>query len=348
MASDEEDYEVERILGERAGGAEFKVKWLGYPISEATWEPAAACAGCEDLVAQFRKQQQKSKASGQKRKDTTLPKARAGGGPAAKKVAKTKTSPAAGHTTEWFVEVCTYCSGVGCYYGSDPSEWPEPSTESHGPYASKAQAQSTAQNIRRATGQFEGWGGLFDEDEPPPWDSADMENMDEDENVSITIVSSAARAAAANKVAAKAARELDRAAASVGRPAPALKPGGKVGLDTSLQVREDIQMFARHPATAILGGRRTAASAFPKGFTHMIQRLSDMCYSVAAYCADPSRGARYALKKYPRTLCKSVVWLPPPGCGLGGPLAPAAAALIDCVHTDLINPGNGESKRPPY
>eukprot|EP01047_Picozoa_sp_COSAG01_P029678 COSAG01_NODE_2043_length_8564_cov_76.365859_5_plen_88_part_00 len=35
MASDEEDYEVERILGERAGGAEFKVKWLGYPISEA-------------------------------------------------------------------------------------------------------------------------------------------------------------------------------------------------------------------------------------------------------------------------------------------------------------------------
>jgi hypothetical protein len=61
MASDseEEEYEAERVLAERRGGKELKVKWLGYPVSEATWEPAASCAGCEELVSEFRRQQKK-------------------------------------------------------------------------------------------------------------------------------------------------------------------------------------------------------------------------------------------------------------------------------------------------
>ena len=371
MSSDEEEYEVERILDERKGGAEFKVKWLGFSVSEATWEPAALCAGCGALVAEFRKQQ---KTDGEKRKATKPPaktvkakKIKKTPAAAAVAVAAAAASTAASKKheapvkkptakkaasppgkVEWFVEVCTYCSGVGCYYGSDPDEWPDPTTKSHGPYASEAQAQSAARGIRQSECQFESWAEVFNDDDPPPWDSADMQNMDEDEYVSIEIVSSAARAAAATKALAKVAKELDRAATSVARPAPPLKPGGKVGLDTSLTVREDIQMFARHPAASCLGGTRTAASAFPKGFPHMIQRLSDMCYSVAAYCADPSRGARYALKKYPRALCKSVVWVPPPGCGLGGPLAPAPNTLIDCVHTDMINHADGKPLWTPW
>ena len=32
----EPQYEVERVLAERRGGKEFKVKWKGYPLSEAT------------------------------------------------------------------------------------------------------------------------------------------------------------------------------------------------------------------------------------------------------------------------------------------------------------------------
>ena len=372
MASvdDEGEYEVERVLAERARGKEFKIKWLGFPVSEATWEPAACCAGCEGLVAEFRKQRKadnKRKAAAPAKPNKPAKPAKAAktakaankaAAPAAAKVpvAKKKAAPAkvkpavAAKTTAaacptakvvWFVEVCTYCSGVGCYFGTDPDEWPDSTEESHGPYASEALAEAAARDIRRGVCQFDCWEEVFAEDGPPPWNSGDMENMDEDENVIITIVSSAALAAVADEAAARAAKELKKAAASVPRPAPAMRAGGKVGLDTSLAVREDIQLFVRHPS-ALEGGKRMAASAFPKGFVHMIQRLSDMCYSVAAYCTDPNRGARYALKKYPRIACKSVVWVPPPGCGLGGLHSPAPATVIDCVHTDLIESGTGQ------
>ena len=51
--TEEEVYEVERVLDEQDG--KFKVKWRGYPLSDATWEPASSCDGCLQLVAQFRR-----------------------------------------------------------------------------------------------------------------------------------------------------------------------------------------------------------------------------------------------------------------------------------------------------
>jgi hypothetical protein len=151
MASDSEEgeYEVERVLAERRGGKELKVKWRGYPVSEATWEPAASCAGCEELVSEFHKQQKVDKEHN-KRKATKPAKAPAKPAkaakaakptPAAAKVPAAQKKPAPANVklvvskaaaarpsakavgalpaVEWFVEVCTYCSGAGCYYGSD-------------------------------------------------------------------------------------------------------------------------------------------------------------------------------------------------------------------------------------
>ena len=37
----------------------------------------------------------------------------------------------------------------------------------------------------------------------------------------------------------------------------------------------------------------------PVGFVHLINRMSDMCYTVAAYCCDPAKGAQYTLLKVP-------------------------------------------------
>ena len=75
-----------------------------------------------------------------------------------------------------------------------------------------------------------------------------------------------------------------------------------------------------------------------------MQRLSQMCYSVAAYCADPRRGARYAVKRIPNVIDKAIIWVPPDGCGRGGPHAPPPAALVDAVVLELIDPSNGHSR----
>ena len=97
----------------------------------------------------------------------------------------------------------------------------------------------------------------------------------------------------------------------------------------------------------MVGGGGGGGSGDPNrgggGFVHLLQRLSDLCYSVAAYCDDPRRGARYALKKY-SAVTKSVVWVPPPECGLGGRLAPSPDTVVDLVHTDLIDPSNGQAR----
>ena len=55
--STKEEYEMERILQEKQGeqGAEFLVKWKGYDISEATWEPRAHLANAQTTLKQFRK-----------------------------------------------------------------------------------------------------------------------------------------------------------------------------------------------------------------------------------------------------------------------------------------------------
>ena len=48
---------MERILQEkqREQGAEFLVKWKGYDISEATWEPKAHLTNAQTALKQFRK-----------------------------------------------------------------------------------------------------------------------------------------------------------------------------------------------------------------------------------------------------------------------------------------------------
>ena len=53
---DEEKFIVEKVIKMRVnkkGKEEFLVKWIGYPLSEATWEPFENLAGeeaCEYLV----------------------------------------------------------------------------------------------------------------------------------------------------------------------------------------------------------------------------------------------------------------------------------------------------------
>ncbi|KAL8443247.1 hypothetical protein Emed_006922 [Eimeria media] len=57
-ADDDEDpeFEVEHLLDSRGSGAteEFLVKWKGYPVEQATWEPLSNLGGCRDLVRAFR------------------------------------------------------------------------------------------------------------------------------------------------------------------------------------------------------------------------------------------------------------------------------------------------------
>ena len=50
-------YEVERVLNSRQtpGGAEYHVKWVGYDVSEATWEPESSLVGCTEALNAFRR-----------------------------------------------------------------------------------------------------------------------------------------------------------------------------------------------------------------------------------------------------------------------------------------------------
>ena len=69
-----------------------------------------------------------------------------------------------------------------------------------------------------------------------------------------------------------------------------------------------------------------------------MKRLSDLSYTVAAFCADPTVGAKFAMQNFKAGM--RAVWLPPDGWGLGGHSF-AAEAVVDAVHTDLVNPANG-------
>ena len=47
----EEEYEVEKVMAVKGG--KYHVKWKGYPLSDATWEPAEHLAGAAELIAAF-------------------------------------------------------------------------------------------------------------------------------------------------------------------------------------------------------------------------------------------------------------------------------------------------------
>ena len=48
-------YEVEKIIGKRyvQGKIEYKVKWLGYKMTECTWEPEENLVNVRDLIEKF-------------------------------------------------------------------------------------------------------------------------------------------------------------------------------------------------------------------------------------------------------------------------------------------------------
>lgn len=252
---------------------------------------------------------------------------------------KAPAAPAGATDDAFFVHETTYPSGRGCYAGARMSNAEldaRTTCTKHGPYATEAEAVAKARALRDSTPQFEDWAEEHYGHRPPPYESVYGENDDEDENVTISVVraSDQKRAAAA---------ELSKLGAKPPPAAPSVSKPGAIGLDPSLKPTEDKGLFVRHPAPAVLGGRRTPPSAFPPNFVYCIQRLSDLCHSVAAYAARPSLGARYSLKKLPRVLSKALVWVPPPGYGRGGEHAPPAEALVDCVTTDLTDPSNGDS-----
>ena len=123
---------------------------------------------------------------------------------------------------------------------------------------------------------------------------------------------------------------------------------GFVGLDSKAAVTMDVDVFARHPASVGLGGKQEHVTAFPgggskSGFACLLQRLSDYVYTVSAYCADPSRGARFTMFT-PKKRKPQEVWLPPAGCGLGGKLAPNSSCVLDTVHLDLVRPVDGKTR----
>lgn len=56
----EPEYEVEAIIGSRGRGARmsYRVKWLGWPVEQASWRPAAECRQtCPQRVREFEEQQ---------------------------------------------------------------------------------------------------------------------------------------------------------------------------------------------------------------------------------------------------------------------------------------------------
>lgn len=48
-------YQAEGIIGKRKyrGKVQFKVKWAGYPVEEATWEPYKNIAHCKEFIDRY-------------------------------------------------------------------------------------------------------------------------------------------------------------------------------------------------------------------------------------------------------------------------------------------------------
>jgi hypothetical protein len=51
----EEEYEVEDILDHRGGKRrrQYLVKWKGYPLSDATWEPKSSLCHAPDVILRY-------------------------------------------------------------------------------------------------------------------------------------------------------------------------------------------------------------------------------------------------------------------------------------------------------
>ena len=64
LVDGEEEYEVEEIIGKRevkigrTKHIEYLVKWLGYPITEATWQAAGQLENAAQAVSEFEERQE--------------------------------------------------------------------------------------------------------------------------------------------------------------------------------------------------------------------------------------------------------------------------------------------------
>ena len=62
------DYEfvVEKVLGKKKirGVVHYKIKWMGYPIKDATWEPTENLLKCKYLLNEFEEKLRKKKNRG--------------------------------------------------------------------------------------------------------------------------------------------------------------------------------------------------------------------------------------------------------------------------------------------
>ena len=77
--SEDKLYLVEKILNRRIknGKLEYKIKWIGYPMSESTWEPMRNLETAQNLVAEYDRthpieEQDKSSKSTSKQKSATF------------------------------------------------------------------------------------------------------------------------------------------------------------------------------------------------------------------------------------------------------------------------------------
>lgn len=48
-----QEYKVEAVLQTKNNGRYFKVKWKGYPIEQATWEPREILRNCQQMITEF-------------------------------------------------------------------------------------------------------------------------------------------------------------------------------------------------------------------------------------------------------------------------------------------------------
>ena len=71
---DEQEYLVEKIIGKRIenGKEKFRVKWLGFPLSQCTWEPIENLKNVIPLIEDYKLNEKKTKSEKllkRKRKD---------------------------------------------------------------------------------------------------------------------------------------------------------------------------------------------------------------------------------------------------------------------------------------